>query len=128
MSYTKHTWTNGDVITATKLNEMENGISEAGGGSSGGALIINMTAGDSGFVLDKTWQEIFDAIYEDHTPCYIFFEETISDNHNTNLDIITEVFSLVNTGQYPSTQYSVTTLTSQYSATSADGYPLQPYD
>ena len=133
MSYTKHTWANGDVITATKLNEMESGIDEASSGESpGGILIINETEVDdshgNGLILDKTWQEIFDAIYEDHTPCYIFFEETVTDNHNTYLNIITEVFSLVNTGQYPSTQYSVTTLSNQYSATSADDYPFQPFD
>ena len=131
MSYTPTEWADGDVITAEKLNNIESGISEAEGGS-GGILIINETEVDdshgNGLILDKTWQEIFDAIYEDHTPCYIFFEETVTDNHNTYLNIITEVFSLVNTGQYPSTQYSVTTLSNQYSATSADDYPFQPFD
>lgn len=32
MSYEKQTWTNGDVITAEKLNHMEDGIAGAGGG------------------------------------------------------------------------------------------------
>ena len=32
MSYTKNTWANGDVITAAKLNNMEDGIASAGGG------------------------------------------------------------------------------------------------
>ena len=32
MSYTKNTWANGDVITAAKLNNMEDGIAGAGGG------------------------------------------------------------------------------------------------
>lgn len=31
MSYTKNTWANGDIITAAKLNNMENGIADAGG-------------------------------------------------------------------------------------------------
>ena len=31
MSYTKQTWVNGDIITAEKLNHMEDGIENAGG-------------------------------------------------------------------------------------------------
>ena len=31
MSYAKNTWTEGDVITAEKLNNIENGVSEVGG-------------------------------------------------------------------------------------------------
>jgi len=33
-SYTPTTWVNGDIITATKLNNIEQGIANAGGGSS----------------------------------------------------------------------------------------------
>lgn len=36
MSYVKTTWANGDVITADKLNNIENGIESAGSGGSGG--------------------------------------------------------------------------------------------
>ena len=32
MSYTKHTWEHGEVITAQKLNNIEEGIINAGGG------------------------------------------------------------------------------------------------
>ena len=32
MSYTPTTWVTGDTITATKLNKMEQGIADAGGG------------------------------------------------------------------------------------------------
>ena len=38
MSYEKQTWANGDVITAEKLNHMEDGIENAGG-----ALVVHMT-------------------------------------------------------------------------------------
>ena len=40
MSYTKNTWANGDVITAAKLNHMEDGIEGAGGGGGYDAVII----------------------------------------------------------------------------------------
>ena len=39
MSYDKQTWTSGEVITATKLNHMEDGIADAGGGG----LVIETT-------------------------------------------------------------------------------------
>ena len=58
MAYTKHTWTTGEVITAGRLNNMEDGIA-------GGTLVIggftrvvpNITG-----TADKTWQEIHDAL------------------------------------------------------------------
>ena len=52
MSYTKQTWQNGDIITAEKLNHMEDGISEGGGG----ALVVHIDE-ETG-ALDKTWAEI----------------------------------------------------------------------
>ena len=44
MSYTKNTWANGDVITATKLNHMEDGIEGAGSGGGGfdATLVISV--------------------------------------------------------------------------------------
>ena len=53
--YEKQNWKTGDVITQEKLNHMEDGIA-----SSGGMFVVNMN-GDNG-TLDKTWQEIYDAI------------------------------------------------------------------
>ena len=55
MSYEKQTWQTGDTVTSAKLNHMEDGIASAGGAS---ALIVTNTDG----TLDKTWQEIHDAI------------------------------------------------------------------
>ena len=54
MSYIPINWQTGDTITAEKLNNMEQGIANAGGG---GVLIVN----ESNNTLDKTWQEISDA-------------------------------------------------------------------
>lgn len=55
MSYTPTNWVTGDTITATKLNNMEQGIANAGGGVSG--LIT-----DTNDALDKTYNEINDMI------------------------------------------------------------------
>lgn len=65
MAYTKQTWTTGDTITASKLNHMEDGIAEGGGG---GALIV--TEVDS--TLDKTFAEIYNAL-SSGTPAYVSY-------------------------------------------------------
>lgn len=45
MSYTPTTWATGDVITAEKLNNIENGIANAGSGTSAGnAVVFEFTA------------------------------------------------------------------------------------
>ncbi len=51
MSYTPNTWKSGDVVTSAKLNNIEQGIANAG------AMIVH----DNNGTLDKTWQEIHDA-------------------------------------------------------------------
>jgi len=58
MSYTPTEWNNGDVITAEKLNKLENGVAE--GGSGGGVLVIHLNNDTER--LDKTWNEIHDAV------------------------------------------------------------------
>lgn len=55
MSYEKNTWNKGDVITSAKLNHMEDGI------AGGGVLFINIENNDNEAVMDKTWQQIYDA-------------------------------------------------------------------
>ena len=92
MSYVKNSWQSGDVITATKLNRMEDGIEAANEGGSGSAfhevnatLTIDMGGGSGGdikssnakgaaaisgdsnsgtttLVVDKTPAEIFNLI------------------------------------------------------------------
>lgn len=65
MAYTPTTWATGDTVTATKLNKLENGVANAGS-----ALICNCSNNGSSYVLDKTVQEIYDAM-ESGTPVYI---------------------------------------------------------
>lgn len=65
MAYTKYTWTDGEVITAQKLNHMEDGIEDAGSGGGGGSELFLVTfTYDSGLdeiVADKTYNEIITA-------------------------------------------------------------------
>lgn len=60
MSYDKQNWQTGDVITANKLNHIEDGIAGAGGG---GVLVVNVTTPDQGqtFVADKTFEQLSEA-------------------------------------------------------------------
>lgn len=56
MSYTPTDWKNGDIITEERLDHMEQGIADANSG--GGVLTVHDIEG----TLDKTWQEIHDAL------------------------------------------------------------------
>lgn len=53
MSYVKQTWATGDVVTAEKMNYIENGIANAGG-----VFIIQKTTSGNTHTLNKTWNEI----------------------------------------------------------------------
>ena len=63
MAYDPTVWKSGDTITSAKLNKLENGLAEAsGGGTGGGVLYVSFqdpTAENP--ILNKTWQEIYDA-------------------------------------------------------------------
>ena len=67
MAYTPHTWSDDETITASKLNNMEQGI--AGGG---GVLVCTSSYDDGDYVLNKTAGEIYDALVAG-TPVYVKF-------------------------------------------------------
>lgn len=60
MSYTQHTWTNNQLITASKLNNIEQGITEAAQSGGSGPNIIIATYTSDGY-LDKTLDEVIAA-------------------------------------------------------------------
>lgn len=62
MSYTKHTWTSGEVITAENLNHIEDGVEDAGSGGGSSVLLITQSIDGEYIVSDKTWQEIYDCV------------------------------------------------------------------
>ena len=102
MSYTPNTWKSGDVVTSAKLNNMEQGIANAG------AMIVH----NDDDTLDKTWQEIHDA-----APLVWLF---INGNYVQMTSIDIEGFYVGFYDASGATAYD-------YEASSADGYPvLQP--
>lgn len=75
MAYVEHEWVNGETITAAKLNNIEEGITEAAQSGGGGVLICNSSYDDDNdnYVLDKTAGEIYDALLAG-TPVYIKYQ------------------------------------------------------
>ena len=53
MSYIKQTWVDGDIVTAEKMNHIEDGVEE-------GTLVVYLVeqVGENTFSIDKTFNEI----------------------------------------------------------------------
>lgn len=71
MSYDKQNWQTGDVITANKLNHIEDGIANGGGV---GITFINVTTGDENTTLDKKWSEI-NSLFSSGEISYLKYED-----------------------------------------------------
>ena len=123
MSYTKQTWETGDVITADKLNHMEDGIADAGGG---GALTIGCIITTSGnktyYTLDKTWKEIHDA-YVGGTPCVVSITSDEGEGTTGNyMYLVTNVTSITY-DEYPEDNSYGVYAYYDFSCGSESGYP-----
>jgi len=59
MSYEPTTWKSGDVVTSSKLNKIEQGIANAGGG---GGLVVTLTIVGGDTTCDKTAGEMATAL------------------------------------------------------------------
>lgn len=60
MSYTPTEWETGDVVTAEKLNKLEQGVANSGGSG----LIVGTTFSDNVLTFDKTYKQIHDALLD----------------------------------------------------------------
>jgi len=58
MAYEPTVWQTGDVVTAEKMNKLEQGVANAGSGGSGTMIVHDSGEG----TLDKTFAEIRDAM------------------------------------------------------------------
>ena len=61
MAYTKNTWNTGDIVSSQKLNHMEDGIANSENVFIVGGVTFDQDNNITG-TLDKTWQEIHDAL------------------------------------------------------------------
>lgn len=112
MSYTPTTWQTGDIVTSEKLNKLENGVANAGGG---GALIVYV---DNTGTLDKTWQEIYDAFVSGAVVLILAGQE---ENAMANV-VISAGYNEF------SQEYVVGTNGGDFSCVSADDYPSNDND
>lgn len=74
MSYEKQTWVTGDIITADKLNHIEDGVANK-------TLILNRIIEFPFQKLDKTFGEIKDAFFSGVIIYYHYYESTHSTNN-----------------------------------------------
>lgn len=74
MSYEPTNWKSGDVVTSAKLNKLEQGVADAGGGN---VLVVHITddEGLDGYVADKTFAEISAAVNAGKVVFAVYFDE-----------------------------------------------------
>ena len=75
MSYEPTVWAAGDIVTATKMNKIEQGISENSGGGNNG-LIVDIEEDDGALVLSERFSTIADCVESGGT-VYIHGTDTI---------------------------------------------------
>ncbi len=112
MRYDKQNWQTGEVITANKLNHIEDGIAGAGGG----VLITGTTMEGGKPTLTNTWQEVFDA------PLTVLPFAMSEDNIIT---LTSSEVAKISDSDYQISFASLSDPTNPlvFEATSADGYP-----
>ena len=96
MSYTKHTWASGDVVTAAKLNNLEDGVSEAlaGGGGGGDMFVVNVTAtptDDVGynFATETAYADVLAAFEAGKVVMYwVAFHNDNGIRYTSNIDVM----------------------------------------
>lgn len=89
MAYEPTVWKNGDVITAEKLNKLENGVGSAGGGQGDSPIFIVDwdTSTISATFVDCTAEDVFNSCVENpNTKIQLIFDGNASNNVHLYLD------------------------------------------
>ena len=116
MAYEKQTWVTGEVITKEKLNHMEDGIADSGG--------VIVAEEDSDAQLDKTWQEICDALSE-KKQVYVYAHRLLGDDEfETRFEPVCAVKKEFVGGDTPEYEFYVYTAQGSYMTDSSTGYPV----
>ena len=79
MAYEQYEWECGDIVTDEKLNNIEDGIEEALANCGGSPLFVYLTPDFTDMcydnpllVMDKSWQDIWDAFSAGIMPIFIY--------------------------------------------------------
>ena len=104
MSYDKHTWVDNETITATKLNNIEDGIKEAaqsGGGDKFSAYDYVITQVDSGTptLIKGTFNDIYDKLQAMEAVSGLYVRNTTPGQWN---DTVCECYPLPYANYYSS--------------------------
>lgn len=109
MSYEKQTWSKGQVITAEKLNHIEDGIEN-------GCNVMPLKVTNS--TLNKTWKEIADFMYAGG-----FVILPTGQANNVSMGVVTQAQQMA--GNYVVTISQMAYgMTQTYKADAEDGYPV----
>ena len=116
MSYTPTNWQTGDIVTAEKLNKLENGVASGGGG---GTFVV--TRDEETGALDKTWKEIRDAIASGQVP--VIFPSALGSDTGTRAQL-----DIVGRAKVEEDLYMVVSIDNDvWAINSENGYPVFNY-
>lgn len=83
MAYTPTNWATGDTVTATKLNKIEQGIANAGGGKYDAYDYIIKQVDSNTPTLEKgSWQNVYDDIQDKKPVVGLFIKNTTPNQYH----------------------------------------------
>ena len=115
MSYEPTNWKNGDVITAQKLNKLEQGVA-----GSDLLKVQIITRDDGGYVLTLSWQDIYNAVINGLGCIFYQYDQTQKFYHQ---------YTTFHMFQKAQDEYVITIddfEDGDFSADSPDGFPGTP--
>jgi len=124
MSYEPTTWKTGDVITANKLNKIEQGIAAIGDTpvvTDHPIIVVNATMNGTTVTLGKTWQEIHDA-FEAGKLVFISYMAPSGEEEDSTLWYVVDTYLDEDTC-YVGAKTGSTSIAIWFKASSANGYP-----
>ena len=123
MSYTPTEWKKGDVITATKLNKIENGIAAI----NVSPLIVTVTVSDDNdstyHTCDKTWNEIKTAFESGRLVWFYSFDDS-GGTEITSYYIMSGLYSTIDPTDPTYNEYACSDVTNTtYTTNDPNDYP-----
>lgn len=88
MAYTPTTWVTGDTVTATKMNKLEQGVANAGGGKYDAYDYVIKQVDSGTPTLEKgTWQGVYDALQDMEQIAGLFVLNNTPDQYHDTVSL-----------------------------------------